>query len=257
MLTARTMIACTTVELAYLAALAGEGPLIGAPDPFHGWIALEIEEALIQARETLSSRGLIQIDADGTVSGSAQVAELLQACKAATTSYRLARTLPEVGSSLHHFYTAGDRTVELATTPGAEQVFLMQVDDLAHRIADLLHLDGQAVPTGAGGRIPETLLRRVQDLSDEGRDQEAAVLLHQAGLSLEAAVRLASDLAEPVLNAALVALHHRGTGWQADGTAFLEGLGGLWLLTPAQDWVTISPAGAGGARTAIGKLIGA
>lgn len=256
-MTTRTVISCTTVELAYLAALAGDGPLIGAPDPFHGWIAIEIEEALAQARETLASRDLVRIDADGTVTAAPQVLDVIQACMSTNRSYRLARTLPEVGSSLHHFYAAADRTVELATTPDAAHLFLMLVDDLQSRIADLLHLDGQAVPADDGGRVPESLLRRVQDLSEEGRHEEASVLLHQVGVSLDTAARLASDMAEPVANGALVALQHGGSGWQADGIVLIEGLGGLWLLTPEKDWVTISPAGAGGARAAIGKLIGA
>lgn len=257
MLTTRTVISCTTVELAYLAALVGDGPLIGAPDPFHGWIAIEIEEALTRARETLAERGLIQMDADGTVTAAPQVLEVVQACISAARSYRLARTLPEVGSSLHHFYAAPHRTIELATTPGAEQVFLMLVDDLYTRVSDLLHLNEQALPALEGGRVPEALLRRVQELAQEGRSEEASVLLHQAGISLDTAYRLASDLAEPVANGALVAIAHGGSGWQTDGFALVEGLGGLWLLMPDQDWVTITPAGAGGARAAIGKLIGA
>ncbi|HYF80800.1 MAG TPA: hypothetical protein VD973_27125 [Symbiobacteriaceae bacterium] len=257
MLTTRTVISCTTVELAYLAALAGDGPLIGAPDPFHGWIAIEIEEALTQARETLAARGLIQIDADGTVTPAPQVLDFLRDCLSATLTYRLARTLPEVGSSVHHFYAAADRTIELATTPGAQQLFLMLVEDLQSRISGLLHLNGQALPALDGGRASESLLRRVQDLAQEGRSEEASVLLHQAGLSLDTAFRLASDLSEPVANAALVAVRRGGSGWQTDGVAFVEGLGGLWLLTPEQDWVTITPAGSGGARAAIGKLIGA
>ncbi|HWI52477.1 MAG TPA: hypothetical protein VNT01_10100 [Symbiobacteriaceae bacterium] len=251
-----TVIACSTVELAYLAALVSDGPLIGAPDPFYGWIALEIEAALMQARATLARRGLILIAPDGTVEAAPEVGSIIRACTESAVSFRLVRTLPEAGTSLHHFHWTPDLCVEIGMTPDGEQVDLIVLDALPERISDLFHLEEQPEPAATGGEVPEALLERARDLAEEARTEEAAVLLYQGGLSLETAELLAADLAAPHLNGAFIALVGGESGWQADGVVLLEGDSGLWLLKPGQGRMAISPGGAACARLEIDRLLG-
>lgn len=251
-----TVIACSTVELAYLAALVSDRALIGAPNPFHGWIALEIEEALSQARASLARRGLIQIAPDGQVEAAPEVASIIRACTESAVSFRLVRTLPEAGTSLHHFHWTPDLCVEIGMTPDGEQLDLIVLEGLPERISELFHLEEQPVPDAVGGEVPEALLERARDLADEARTEEATVLLYQGGLPLETAERLAADLGAPHLNGAFISMGRGESGWQADGVVLLEGDSGLWLLRPGQGRMAIYPGGAAGARLEIDRLLG-
>lgn len=248
-----TAVACTRPELAYLAALAGTGPLMGAADPFFGRLADEVEAALSQAKESLLRRGLIELQPDGTVVAEAGVAAMIAAATQPSISYRITRTLAGVGTSEHYIHVAPGLAVELAAA-GAGQYDLLELDGpeaIWQRAWQLFRLDGQAEPQVPGGVVPEALLQRAQELAEDGTSLDAAILLQQGGLPAETAEQLASALAGLTMNGAMIALTRRPAG-----VGLLEGAGGLWLLRPeAGGGVAITPAGAEGARMELSEII--
>ncbi|HWI51554.1 MAG TPA: hypothetical protein VNT01_05355 [Symbiobacteriaceae bacterium] len=250
------VISCTPVELAYLAALVNDGPLIGVPDPFSGRLAPEVEEALGGARAQLQHRGLIHIGTDGTVTADEELAALLSICIGSQPSFRLVRTLPGSGTTVHHYHQGEAGSVELAASADGQVVDIIAICNLAERIVQLLNIAQQAAPASAGGTVSEALLERVRDLAEEGRVEDGAMLLHRAGIPIEPAALLVSDLASPLRLAVLLAIHPSATGWGADGVTFVEGAGGLWLLKPAAGQVTVSLVGAREAESVIRQILG-
>lgn len=258
MIATSTVISCSMAELAYLTALCGAGPLAGVPDPFFGWLAHEVAEALAGARDSLARRGLILIHEDGRIEAAAQIGPIMMTATRPDVSFRLTRTVAGAGTSFHHFHATSELAVELAMGAGGGQVDLLALTDpeaISRRVVHLFGLHDQAVPTvSGGGAVPEAILRRALELAEDGGMPDAAILLGQSGLAADTAAELAATLAGLACNGALVALTR-----PAQGIGLLAGEGGLWLLHPEQrgeqPWVKVEPAGAEGARTALHALV--
>jgi len=229
-------LSCTATEAAYLASLLGADTLVGFPDPFHGWLAEEVESALVQARDTLARRGLITLQAGGAVVVVSPAArELVHACGFSAASFIVTHTPPTGEGTQHHFHVTRQLAVEQISRPGAllhDLVALADPRAVYGRALSLLGIQDQAAPDVPGAELPEAALTGARRLAAESGARAAHLALLAHGLPPATAEALAVTLARPVANSLLVALMRRPTGWEVDGLGLLAGPDGLWQMQP-------------------------
>ncbi|HWI52467.1 MAG TPA: hypothetical protein VNT01_10050 [Symbiobacteriaceae bacterium] len=255
-------IACTTVELAFLASLLGADSLIGVPDPFAGWSGDAVEEAWEEVRRALAERRLVTLQSDGAVSIETSVAELVGTCGFAEATFMLTYTAADGTAAGHHFHVIRHSAVELVLSH--ETVLTCQLSGVdtatvLDRVTEIFRLGDQGAPCVPNGRLTEASLRAARLLAEESGPAAAGELLETVGLCRETAAALAGSLARPLGSGALVAIASDQSDAGVDGLALLEGENGLWLLRNVHEgnarWVDVVPCTAEGLRYFIRSIM--
>ncbi len=257
----RPVLTCSCAELFFMAGLLGANRLLGVDDPFMGWLAGEIEEAWLQARQALESRSVLAASPDGGLIMDTGAAAIVGTCAFPNAS--LVVTCTEAGGQplTRYFHLTQSLAVEQALANGECQLAPMEGSQAVYRqITDLLGLREQRAPVGAGAvLIPEKALTEARAAAAETGAPAAGQVLLRAGLAGNTAEALAVALSAPVSNGALLGLALRGIAWETAGLGLLEGQHGLWHLRAirrsAEDWVEITPCSAGQAREYIRRLM--
>lgn len=240
-------ITCSPVEWAYLAALKGASTLVGTIDPFTGWLASEVEEALHSARQSLLVRGFITAQPDGRLCASAAIDPLVKLAVAPACSAIL--TCHEAGREplRRYFHIAGEAAVEQANGEQIELVGPLGLTQVVARIESLCNLDrftsAPAPPATAGCRLSEAAWSTGQEAAQTGGAAAAQTALALAGLPEESARSLANAIAQPVATGSLLLVSAAQSDWEVLGQAYLVGEEALWLIGRAgQAVIEVTPA---------------
>lgn len=229
--------------------------LLDAPSPllledsFHGWPAEEIEEALVQAQESLAARRYIQMQPDGTIAMDTAVAALVGALAFAESSLVATRmTGDEELPCTRRIYFASGLIVEQEQQQDGVHVLTAVRDreTVSQRLKEFLHLADQPAPLAQSCTLAEAEVDEAREVAAEEGEKACAGFLERAGTPSTAASSLAETLAHPVCQSALLALAWKGREAQRlDSLTLLEGLDGLWLFRPLQrdseSWVKVTP----------------
>lgn len=254
-------ITCSPAEAAFLAGLLGSTTLVGMADPFHGWLADEVEAAWAAARDALASRRFIEIQPNGGIIMDSGVAALVGAWASADASLLLTLTAnggPAVRRNYH--LTRQMAVAQWLTDAGAIQIAPLQDAAAVYgEIVWFLRLENQPAAPGVRASLPETALTAARALAAEQGLKAAAAALTQARLPEATAAALAEALVAPVANGALAALARRAAAWEVAGMGLLEGLTGLWRLRAfaqgGENWVEIIPCSAAEARAELRRVL--
>lgn len=253
---------CSSVELAYLTALLGGEALVGVADPFHGWLAVEVEEALRQARSSLVARGVVTISPRGAVLPEPSAEQLLRPCLGPHASLRLTRAETGKPPLERYFHLVPDLAVEVAVEEGAVSLvpYSGWSSQLPRRLEQLLGLGSKAKPAGGPADLPSQYFQQAEALALESGAAVAAAWLTQVGVAGETAASLASAMAEPQGTCSVLRLARQGTGWAVEGVGGYLGAGSLWRMQPreqhGQTWLTLSPSTPEHLMAAIADLVG-
>lgn len=255
-------VACSTMELSFLASLLGADSLIGVPDPFAGWSTDAIEVAWSEARRSLAERRLITVMPDGGLAVSEAVAELVGTCGFAEATFMLTYTDRDMTVAGHHFHVIRQSAVELILSH--ETVLTCQLSGLdtpvvLERVSEIFRLGEQVAPAVPNGRLAENHLRYARQVAEDSGAAAAEHVLKETGMAHETARALADALARPLGNGALVAMSSDESDFGVDGLALLEGEGGLWLLRNVHEgsarWVDVVPCSAAAMREFIRSIM--
>ncbi|MFZ5826304.1 MAG: hypothetical protein ACOY94_18580 [Bacillota bacterium] len=252
---------CTLVEHLYLAALLGGRTLVGVPDPFTGWLAREVEEALRQARTSLESRSIIRQDPDGLLSVDPSLEQMVSVAVAPALTVALTHRNGQT-SAQHLFYMADGQAVEQTYQPDTGTVSLSRLASPAQvveRIAELTGLERQGPAVLPGGLLPEgDWTRTVEAVRTQGTNQAGKVLA-ASGIPLESAAALCAALAAPDIMGQALVVAADPAEWSVSGVGYLAGDQGLWMLRQVtekgQPWAEITPAPGEAVLAEIGRIL--
>ncbi|HYG60783.1 MAG TPA: hypothetical protein VD902_22125 [Symbiobacteriaceae bacterium] len=213
-----------------MTALLGGEALVGIPDPFYGWLAVEVEEALVKARADLAARGAITVASDGRVTASPAVESLVNACLFPHASFRLSCTTPGGQAPERYFHLTPDMVVELVSA--GEQAELVPYpgggEALCRRLTGLLDLHSNSIPGAEPTTVPAEQYWQAQAL-DEGSSTWTVLRLTR-----------------------------KGAAWDVSGVGVHVGAGGLWRIQPeersGQAWLELRPCTADEIHEAIADL---
>lgn len=239
---------CTLVEYLYLAALLGGHTLVGTPDPFTGWLAREVEEALRQARTSLEGRSVVRQNPDGSWSVDPDWEQLISAAVSPVLTVVVTHQNGRSGIQ-NHFHIVDGQAVEQTYQPEAGSVSLSPLASPAQvidRITALTGLDRQGPALLPGGLLPEGNWNLAAEaVRREGPDGAGSVLA-ASGIPRETASALGAVLAAPVLMGQVLAVAAASAGGTVTGLGYLAGEQGLWMVRrvteKGQLWVELSPA---------------
>lgn len=254
-------ISCTPIETAFLASLLGASTLVGMADPFHGWLADEIEAAWGDARQALAERRFIEVQPDGKIVMDAGVAALIQTWASAEASLLLTFAGNEEPAVLRNYHL----TKEMAVAQWPSDADAMRITPLQgaaavyREIGQFWRLADQNAVPGVRCSLREAAFIQARALA-AGRDLKvAAAVLTQARLPEATAAALAETLAAPVATGALAAMARRGAAWDVAGMGILEGMAGLWRLRAftkdGENWVEIIPCNVAEARSELRRVL--
>lgn len=254
-------VTCSPFETAFLAGLLGATSLVGLADPFHGWLADEIEAAWAEARATLAGRHFIEVQGDGRIVMDIGVAALISTWAFADASLLLTCTMADGLAENCNFHIRQGRAVEQKVTEDGK-ISLAPLKDVSvvyRQIAERLQLRDQPAATGARASLPEAALARARVAAAERGAGAASAVLQEAQLPAATADALAEVLARPVFNGALAALARCGIGWDVTGMGVLEAPSGLWRLRAftqeGENWVEAVPCDARRARAELRRVL--
>ncbi|HYF91828.1 MAG TPA: hypothetical protein VD969_06250 [Symbiobacteriaceae bacterium] len=255
-------IACSTMELAFLAGLLGAESLTGVPDPFEGWSGDDVEAVWAEVRRSLAGRRLLSIMADGSICVEAAVAELVGTCGFAEATFMLTYSSADGITAGHHFHVIRQSAVELVLGYEGEMTCRLTALDtpaVMDRVSSIFRLDGQEAPSVPSGRLTEPDMRLARQLAEAAGREAAEPHLLGLGFCPETAAALAETLARPLGNGALVAVSADQSDFGVDGLALLEGECGMWLLRNVQEsgarWVDVVPCTAAALREFIRSIM--
>lgn len=249
----------TAVEMVLLAGLLGAEQVLGVEDPFHGWLAEEVDSAWQETRAGLLARGYLTSGPGGTTTLDETVAALVGTWAYARASFVVSATR-ELGPAQVAYYHVGDHLAveQVRTDDGCRLVALGDAEAVLARVCRLSGLAAQAAAAQGSIALPESDLRRAREAAQAGGAPAALPLLLRPGASDKDAQALAATLAEPLANSALAGLARRGDAWEVAGLALLEGRNGLWRLRPfardGADWVEAIPCAAAAAAQELRQL---
>jgi len=235
----------------YLAGLRGATALVGINDPLRGRSPEEVASALEEARDTLAARHFLAVEADETIALDFDVARVVDTVARPRRSLfaylvdAAATDALETGVR-RVFHLRGSLAVELVADDAHERVQLVPLDGRP-AIADAVLgfwavADQPAAQDGAAAVIPQQALRRAVAIAAADGAQAAERSLLELEIGPLAARALATTLARPRRNAALLALQHSGLERHTLGIGMLEGDNGLWRLRPMPaDAVELTP----------------
>lgn len=253
-------IRCSFTEATFLASLLGANVLLGIQDPFHGWLAEDIEAVWNQARVTLAERHFIEVGQDDQVVMDTAVAALLGTWALPETSIVLTLTAGEGPAQVRYFHLTRYLAVEQSVIEESwcELTALVDVRAVYQRIIQLWDLRDQIAAKGSSVTVPEALL--IQARAKAKSDVKAAKrVLREADIEATSASSIAQTLARPIANGALVALARWKTAWETDGLGLLEGRNGLWRLRSftcdGENWVEATPCDAAQAGEEIRHVV--
>ena len=250
-------IRCSPAELLYLASLLGVETLLGAPNPFEGRLASEVDTLLAEAVEGLMRRGLLLKNEAGDMEVDGWVADLVLVCGRPDRTVVLTCVAPGEEPALRYFHCSGGRVAEAALALNGESVLQYVPDNLLTVILDTLGVRDREAPCTQGGRLREEDLTQARDLAAQGLAADAAGALEAAGLPGSVAWALSETLAHPVANGAVATIVPGSGDWSVQGLSLLAGQNGLWMLRPGQDdSIEVVPAHGEQAKDAISALIG-
>lgn len=226
-------IACTNAELIFLASLRGARFVAGVDDPFRGRAPADVEHALGVAGGRLLERGYLIENADGSVRVDERIVPVVDTVVAASRSFfafrRDASSPDMVTDGVRRIYHVRAQMI-LELEGDAHDVVIRGLSDLDTLASAVLAFWGIDEQTAAGTgdlefEIPQQILHAA---SSSGVD--AAGILERAGVTGAAARAMATTLAQPRRNCALLPFRvDRSTG-NAFGLGMLEGANGMWCL---------------------------
>lgn len=238
-------------EIVFLAGVIGSDGLVGIPDPFEGWLASEVEEALWQVRRDLIDRGLCTVQADDSLSIANEIAPLVATIASPTASFTVTYASAPGTHAIRHVHVTGESAVEHTVidgeSPRCEFTSYNGPDAISRRVLELLKLPPGpvTVPTCPGGRLRQAALMHARQTATSDR-AAAATLLRQNGLEVATATALAEALATAGSNSSLIAINRQTAPWTVDGLGLLEGGGALWLLRGftrnGEEWAEATPS---------------
>jgi|GEM_PF-746630 len=254
-------ITCSPIEAAFLASLLNANTLVGMVDPFHGWLADEIETAWANAREALAGQRFIEVQPDGGITMDSSVAALIGTWASADASLLLTFTANGEPTSLRNYHLTQQMAVaQWITDAGAIQVAPLQ--DAAAVYSEVVRfwrLANQSAAPGSRGSLREAALTQARSVAAGQGSKTAAAILSQARLPEATVSALAEALAAPVGNGALAALARRGAVWDVAGLGVMEGPMGLWRLRAftqeGENWIEIIPCSAVEARSELRRVL--
>ncbi len=254
-------ITCSAVEATFLASLLGADMLLGIPDPFHGWLTEEIEEAWDKARTALAERRFIVIEGEGGIVMDTAVAALAGTWAFPEASFIVTFTSGDSTPDVRYFHLTRYLAVEQipTTEPAVQLIALEDATAVYQRVIRIFGLEHQIAAPGRSAVLPEATLTQARVQAGASGIEAAQSVLQRAGVGEATAISLAHTLADPVANGALVALVRRTTTWEVAGIGLLEGHNGLWRLRSStrenETWVEAIPCPAAQAREEIRRVM--
>lgn len=254
-------ISCSPVEAAFLASLLGASTLVGMADPFHGWLADEIEAAWGDTRQALAERRFIEVRPDGKIVMDSGVAALIETWASAEASLLLTCTANGESTALRNYHLTKDMAVaQWPSDAGAIRIAPLQGAAAVYReIGQFWRLANQSAAPGVRCSLREAAFTQARTLATGQGPKAAAAVLAQARLPEATTAALAETLAAPVANGALAATARRGAAWDAAGMGTLEGSAGLWRLRAftqdGENWVEVIPCSAAEARSELRRVL--
>lgn len=224
------MLSCSPSELYTLASLLGAEVLIGVPDPFPGWLTEEIQEAMEQALQSLTARGILSSRGEGQVVMDVAAAALVGSLVAPQAAFII--TLTQSAHTVRQFNVYHRAPLTVALEPEEERWklrFLPDTESILRQVQELWNLGHQISAPSLPITLPESIVEEIR----QARSGGAAGILNRlaaAGISGEGARALAHTLATARQNGALVAIQNRQGVWNTGGLGMLEGENGLWML---------------------------
>jgi hypothetical protein len=221
---------CSSVELYTLASLLGGEMLTGLPDPFPGWLTEEIQAAMEEARQSLTTRGILAPREDGQMVMDVVAAALVGTLVSPQAVFILTVTGPEPPPRQVNLYYRVPLTVAMERREENWALgFLPDTAAIARRVQELWHLGPQKAVRASSFSLSEKEMEQVRQARVLG-EKEVLSHLEKAGVPPASARAMARTLTAPRQNGAMVALCSRQGVWDTGGLGILEGENGLWLL---------------------------
>lgn len=259
----RGLITCSTQEFVFIAGMLGAQSVVGIRDPFEGWLAAEIEDAWIRAREAMVRRNLLLVRSDGSVYVESGTASVVGACSFPEASVIVTHTPAQGEACAYGFHLFDGRIVRLTAplVPNAACSLELVSTDVKHLhdlVAGILSLDG-ATPCAEGGELPEAVLLEARNQAGQAGEGAARAALLSGGLSAGVATALAASLRRPISNYAIALITQAAGPVEPRGIGLLQAENGLWRFTSAeregQTWVQISPSTMKDARLELQRVL--
>jgi hypothetical protein len=234
-------LACTSVELVYLAGLRGAQTIVGIDDPLRARTADDAEDALRSAQNALAARGFLALDADGGIVLDYDVARVIDAVAKPRRTLCAYRVRPVETGARRVFHVRGSLVVELAVAlDDVRLVPLAGRAAVAEAVVDFWDVAEQPAVNGEAAILAQQALRIAVRLAAADGAASATDYLQAQGVGAGTAGPLATTLANPRQNAALLAYHVSKS--PSVGMGLLEGINGLWRLRPmAGDAIEVAP----------------
>jgi hypothetical protein len=237
MLSSAPELACTSIELVYLASLRGGQSIVGIADPLRDRTPEDVADALRTAQGALAARRFLAVEPDGSIVLDYDVARVVDAVVKPRRTVCVYRVRSD--GSRRVFHVRGSLVVELvAERDDVRLVPLPGRAAIAEAVLQFWEVADQ-LPVKAE---PAVLAQRVLHEAARLAASDASTYLLAQGVPAASAGPLAATLARPRQNTAL--LIYDGSGLQEHmlGMSTLEGENGLWRLRPVPgDAVEVVP----------------
>jgi hypothetical protein len=226
-------VSVTNDELYLLAGLLGVPHLLGVQDPQIHLLPVRPEGVLERARLTLVERGLLRVEADGSATPDARLADAARANGYARITLLASRTDTTGAAQLRQIHCRPELLVEQEPLPDGRIGFtaLPDLAALHRRLLTFLALPETPAAPGPELTLPENALTEARRLLRAGDEQACRDLLRAARVAPETAELLSGTLAPGHRAGSLVTLLRTGQVIRyGESLAWLAGQDGAWRV---------------------------
>ena len=221
-------------EIYYLCCLLQVTGLIGLEDPFLGLFTEEVDERIATARDSLTQRGCLTRQKDGSLAIGAGVVGIMAAVTLADDA--VVATLSVAGQQpvIRFLHIRPDALVEQETLPNREVALAVvpKREMLAQRLLDVANPPVSEPAPGSAFTISASNLEAARKLARQTSSDDCRHVLERAGVPKEAALSLSSCLAIGERHGSVTLLHRSSTAIHyGESLAWLVGPDGAWQVT--------------------------
>ena len=223
-------------EIIYLSSLIGADTVIGAGDPFFGWLADEIEEAYVKARESLIEKGAISKRDTGGILIDVRVASLMDAYTRPDITFLTYRKPFQSAGEFRLFHVSEFMSIEQShPREGGEELKLTarsDRDSAKERITEIIGLEDGNKTADVGFATSMDKLSEIMAAAERSGNDDVVSLLKREGAGEESIEMMGETLSSSFDYSSLLGMKLGGASYKMEGIGFLGNGEYLWRVNP-------------------------